>query len=209
MSQALASHRPLVAILRGVLPAEVVAIGKALIDAGFTIIEVPLNSPQPFESIKLLADAFGDHAIIGAGTVLTVEQVARVHEAGGTLIVSPNMNAEVIGASVGRSMISLPGVFTPTEAFAAIDAGATGLKFFPSSLHGPDGIKAIKAVLPVDMPVYAVGGVDEASIGTWLQAGAAGFGIGSNIFKPGWTAKDIGTKAKGFVAAYDKAVAAH
>ena len=198
-------HRPLVAILRGVKPDEVVGIGEALFDAGFGVIEVPLNSPEPFKSIAALDKALSDKAVIGAGTVLTVDQVNQVADAGGRLIVSPNMNPDVIARSVELDCLSYPGVFSPTEAFAALDAGAHALKFFPASLHGPGGVKAIKAVLPPEVPVYAVGGVDVPTIGEWLDAGTDGFGIGSNIFKPGWTAEEIGAKARAFVAAYDAA----
>ena len=198
-------HRPLVAILRGVKPDEVVGIGEALFNAGFGVIEVPLNSPDPLKSITALASSLGSKAVIGAGTVLSVEQVEQVTNAGGRLIVSPNMNPNVIARSVELSCLSYPGVFSPTEAFAALDAGAHALKFFPASLHGPGGVKAIKAVLPPEVPVYAVGGVDVTTIGEWLEAGTDGFGIGSNIFKPGWTADEIGEKARAFVAAFDAA----
>ena len=203
MAKPLADMRPLVAILRGVNPDEVVGIGQSLLDAGFEIIEVPLNSPQPLQSIQMLCDAFGDHAIIGAGTVLSDGEVEAVCEAGGKLIVSPNMNRSVIERTKELGALSYPGVFTPTEAFDAIAAGADALKFFPASMHGPGGIKAIKAVLPPDMPVLAVGGVDECTIGTWIEAGADGFGIGSNVYTPGMTAQEVGAKAKAFVTAFD------
>ncbi|MEL6967184.1 MAG: 2-dehydro-3-deoxy-6-phosphogalactonate aldolase [Pseudomonadota bacterium] len=199
-------HRPFVAILRGLEPAEAVAIGQALIDAGLGIIEVPLNSPDPMDSISRLADAFGDRALIGAGTVLTADAVDGVFDAGGRLIVSPNMDEAVIQRTAARDGVSFPGVFSPTEAFAAIKAGCHGLKFFPASMHGPDGIKAIRAVLPPAMPVLAVGGVSVDTIGAWLAAGTDGFGIGSNIFKPGWTADEVGARARAFVAAYDAAL---
>ncbi|MEL6947573.1 MAG: 2-dehydro-3-deoxy-6-phosphogalactonate aldolase [Pseudomonadota bacterium] len=202
------NHRPLVAILRGLEPAEAVAIGQALIDAGLGMIEVPLNSPDPMDSIGRLADAFGDRALIGAGTVLTADAVDGVFDAGGRLIVSPNMDETVITRTVARGGVSFPGVFSPTEAFAAIKAGCHGLKFFPASMHGPSGIKAIKAVLPPAMPVLAVGGVSVDTIGAWLAAGTDGFGIGSNIFKPGWTADEVGARAQTFVAAYDAALTA-
>ena len=205
MTRKLEGHRPLVAILRGVKPQEIEAIGEALIDAGFGMIEVPLNSPDPLDSIGLLARKFGDNAVIGAGTVLTPQQVDDVVDAGGKLIVSPNMNIGVIRRTLERGALSYPGVFTPTEAFAAIDAGAHALKFFPASLHGPDGIKAIKAVLPPKMPVLAVGGVSVPTIGEWLAAGSDGFGIGSNVYKIGWTADKIAQEAKAFVAAFDAA----
>ena len=207
MKPSLANHRPLVAILRGVRPDEVLAIGEQLIAAGFTIIEVPLNSPEPVKSIGLLAKQLGNQALIGAGTVLTTDQVNAVCDAGGQLIVSPNMDADVIRQTNDRDALSFPGVFTPTEAFAAIKAGADVLKFFPSSLHGPDGVKAIKAVLPPEMAVYAVGGVANGTIDTWLKAGTDGFGIGSNIYKAGATADEVGEKARAFVAAYEEAVA--
>jgi len=201
----IADHRPLVAILRGVKPDEVVEIGHAIFDAGFGIIEVPLNSPEATKSISALAKSLGDKAVIGAGTVLTVQQVQDVHDAGGKLIVSPNMNVDVIAKTRALNCFSYPGVFSPTEAFAALDAGAHALKFFPASLHGPGGIKAVKAVLPPDVPVLAVGGVAVDTIAEWLAAGTDGFCIGSNIYKPGWTAQEIGRKAKEFVAAYDAA----
>lgn len=205
MTPSLEGHRPLVAILRGVEPQEVREIGGGLVASGFTIIEVPLNSPAPLKSIEILADAFGDQAIIGAGTVLSPQEVNDVTAAGGRLIVSPNMNPSVIAQSKQKDSLSFPGVFTPTEAFSAIDAGADALKFFPASLHGPGGIKAIKAVLPPSMPVYAVGGVSVPTIGEWLSAGADGFGIGSNIYKVGWSAEKITAEARDFVAAFDGA----
>lgn len=205
MSSLFEGHRPLVAILRGVRPDEVVDIGEALVDAGFGIIEVPLNSPDPMKSISLLADRFSKQAIIGAGTVLKADEVDEVIDAGGRLIVSPNMNVGVIEQTVKRGGLSFPGVFSPTEAFAAIDAGAQALKFFPASLHGPDGIKAIKAVLPPKLPVLAVGGVSVPTIGEWLAAGTDGFGIGSNVYKIGWDACKVSTEARAFVGAYDAA----
>ncbi|MEP0941946.1 MAG: 2-dehydro-3-deoxy-6-phosphogalactonate aldolase [Rhizobiaceae bacterium] len=208
MSSNYEGHRPLVAILRGVQPHEIVEIGSALIEAGFGIIEVPLNSPDPLDSISLLADTFGSKAIVGAGTVLTPQQVDDVVNVGGRLIVSPNMNEEVIRRTKQHDGLSYPGVFTPTEAFSAIEAGADALKFFPASLHGPDGVKAIKAVLPPRMPVFAVGGVSVPTIGDWLAAGTDGFGIGSNVYKVGWSATKIASEAEAFVKAYDAAAAA-
>ncbi len=198
-------HRPLVAILRGVKPEEILDIGSALIEAGFGIIEVPLNSPDPLQSISKLVGEIGDKAIIGAGTVLSVDQVNAVCDAGGRLIVSPNMNPDVIHQTVSRKGLSFPGVFSPTEAFAAIDAGCHALKFFPASLHGPDGVKAIKAVLPPRMHVLAVGGVTVPTIGEWLSAGTNGFGIGSNVYKVGWDSEKVGSEARAFVAAFDAA----
>lgn len=205
MSAIFEGHKPLVAILRGVKPDEVLDVGRELVTAGFGIIEVPLNSPAPLESIALLAKEFGNRAIIGAGTVLTKAEVDAVIDAGGRLIVSPNMNPDVIKQTIARDGLSFPGVFTPTEAFAAIDAGCHALKFFPASLHGPGGIKAIKAVLPETMPVLAVGGVTVPTISEWLSAGSNGFGIGSNIYKPGWDAEKVGAEARAFIAAFDKA----
>lgn len=203
MTDIFEGHRPLVAILRGVKPGEVVEIGHALIEAGFGIIEVPLNSPDPFDSIAALHDAIGDKAAIGAGTVLNTDQVNAVADAGGRLIVSPNMNADVIAETKKRNCLSFPGVFTPTEAFAALGAGADALKFFPSSMHGPDGIKAIKAVLPPEVKVLAVGGVDTNNIDAWLTAGTDGFGIGSGIYKPGMKAEAVANAAKSLANAYD------
>ena len=207
MSTDYEGHRPLVAILRGVQPHEVVEIATELIDAGFGIIEVPLNSPDPLNSIGKLAETFGSKAIIGAGTVLTANEVDQVMDAGGRLIVSPNMNETVIRRTKERDGLSYPGVFTPTEAFSAIDAGADALKFFPASLHGPEGVKAIKAVLPPSMPVFAVGGVSVPTIGDWLKAGTNGFGIGSNVYKIGWKAEKVASEAAAFVQAYDAAAA--
>ena len=207
MSDLFEGHRPLVAILRGLKPSEALGIGAALVDAGFGIIEVPLNSPDPLESIELLSKEFGDTCIIGAGTVLTTKQVDGVIDAGGRLIVSPDMKPPVIQRTRERNGLSFPGVFSPTEAFAAIDAGCHALKFFPASLHGPDGVKAIKAVLPPHINVLAVGGVTVPTIGDWLAAGTDGFGIGSNVYKAGWGAEKVGAEAKAFVAAYDAAAA--
>ncbi len=206
MSNLFEGHRPLVAILRGVKPEEVMTIGESLIDAGFGIIEVPLNSPEPLESISKLSDAFGMSAIIGAGTVLTTDQVDSVIDAGGRLIVSPDMKPSVIKRTVKRDGLSFPGVFTPTEAFAAIDAGCHALKFFPASLHGPDGVKAIKAVLPAHLPVLAVGGATASNVKDWLAAGANGFGIGSSVYKVGWSAEKVGEEARAFIKAYDAAI---
>ena len=205
MSELFEGHRPLVAILRGVQPHEITVIGHALLEAGFGIIEVPLNSPEPLDSIALLHREFGDQAIIGAGTVLTTQQVDQVVDAGGRLIVSPNTNVSVIQQTVKRGGLSFPGVFTPTEAFTAIEAGCHALKFFPASLHGPGGITAIKAVLPPTMPGLAVGGVSVPTIGDWLKAGSDGFGIGSNVYKIGWDAAKIRAEATAFVKAFDAA----
>jgi 2-dehydro-3-deoxyphosphogalactonate aldolase len=201
-----AGYRPLIAILRGITPAEAEAVLEALIAAGIGLIEVPLNSPEPFASIRLMADKAGDRARIGAGTVLAAADVGRVAEAGGRLIVSPNCDAAVIGATKAAGLDSYPGVFTATEALAALAAGADALKFFPADVVGPAGIKAIAAILPRRVPLLAVGGVDAGNIPTWLKAGIAGFGIGSSLYKPGMSAADVGAKAREMVAAYDEAM---
>ena len=191
----------LVAILRGITPAEVEAVGETLIAAGWRIIEVPLNSPEPLKSIEKLVKRFGDQAIIGAGTVLTPSQVADVAATGSSVIISPNANPEVIRATRAADMVSLPGVATPTEAFAAIEAGATGVKAFPAEAIPPFVIKAWKAVLPKEIPVLAVGGVTPENMTAYSQAGAAGFGIGSSLYKPGMDLATIGERGRKFVEA--------
>lgn len=192
---------PLIAILRGVTPDEVVPIGEALINAGFTLIEVPLNSPDPIESIARLATAAGDRAMVGAGTVLCEADVAAVAGAGGTLIISPNANPVVIAAAASRSLISLPGIATPTEAFAALDAGATALKLFPAEAASPAVLKAMRAVLPKGARVLPVGGIAPDNMTAWRDAGAAGFGLGSALYQPGFTAAQVGERAAAFIAA--------
>lgn len=197
--------RNLIAILRGLHPSEAVPVCEVLIEAGFSKIEVPLNSPSPFDSIRLMAERFGDNALIGAGTVLTTEDVARVSEAGGRLIVSPNMDADVVKATKAAGLQSWPGVLTPTECFAALKAGADGLKVFPGFAMGQEGLRAIRAVLPSETQVYMVGGVGPDGFADWRAAGANGFGIGSALYKPGRTAQDIVPIARDMVAAYDAA----
>jgi 2-dehydro-3-deoxyphosphogalactonate aldolase len=201
------TYRNLIAILRGITPDEALPVSQALVAAGITRIEVPLNSPDPFRSIALMTAGLGAGVEVGAGTVLTVDEVAAVQAAGGTLIVSPNCNPEVIRATRSRGMASWPGVMTPTECFAAIHAGATGLKIFPASLLGPDGLKAIRAVLPKDLTVYAVGGAGPSNFADWVKAGASGFGIGTALYTPGTTAAEITARAVGIVAAHDAAFA--
>ncbi|HEY5346690.1 MAG TPA: 2-dehydro-3-deoxy-6-phosphogalactonate aldolase [Rhizomicrobium sp.] len=194
---------PLVAILRGVTPDRVVEIARALFDAGIRAIEVPLNSPKPLVSIRALTASFGTLCLCGAGTVLSVEDVRRVREAGGNLIVSPNVNPAVIAAA--RGLTVMPGFATASEAFAAIDAGATHLKLFPAMTYGPGHIKALKAVLPRAMPVYAVGGIGADGIAEWKKAGADGFGFGSELFRPDYSVTEIARRAKLLVEALSAA----
>lgn len=196
--------RAIIAILRGVTPDEVVPIAQEIVKAGITKIEVPLNSPDAVESIRRLVEQNAGRALIGAGTVLTVADVEAVHAVGGMLIVSPNCDPEVIARTAALGMESWPGVFTPTEAFAALKAGATGLKLFPGNMAGPGGMKAMRAVLPKSTQVYAVGGAGPENFDQWVDASADGFGIGSAIYKPGMSAADVRAKADAIVAAYDK-----
>ncbi|WP_299030904.1 2-dehydro-3-deoxy-6-phosphogalactonate aldolase [uncultured Sulfitobacter sp.] len=198
--------RPLIAILRGVTPNEVVPIGAALVEAGITRIEVPLNSPDPLTSISRLVETVGEGVLIGAGTVLSTDQVDSVAGVGGKLIVSPDCNHSVIKATKAAGMQSFPGVMTPTEAFSALRHGADGLKFFPGNLIGPSGLKALRAVLPANVSCYAVGGAAPDNFALWLEAGADGFGIGSGLFQPGFDLAQVTRRAQTIVSAYDALV---
>ncbi|WP_426255048.1 2-dehydro-3-deoxy-6-phosphogalactonate aldolase [Sphingomonas sp. DC2300-3] len=192
---------PLVAVLRGLTPDEAAPIGDALVDAGFTLLEVPLNSPDPLASIAAMAKRYAGRATVGAGTVLTPQDVAAVADAGGALIVSPNTDPAVIRASVERGLISLPGYFTPSEAFAALAAGAHGLKLFPAEGAAPAFLKAQRAVLPKTTKVLAVGGITPDTMPQWHAAGADGFGLGSNLYRAGKSAADVARDAAAFVQA--------
>jgi 2-dehydro-3-deoxyphosphogalactonate aldolase len=194
--------QPLVAILRGLTPAEAIDMGGALIDAGITTLEVPLNSPQPFDSIARLAARFGDVAMVGAGTVLSPASARAVAEAGGRLVVMPHGDPAVIRAARACGCVCLPGVATVTEAFAALEAGANGLKLFPAEQLGPDVLRAWRAVLPAAVGVYPVGGITPEKMANYVAAGAAGFGIGGALYKPGKSVADVARDAKAFVAAW-------
>ena len=190
---------PLVAIIRGITPDEAEAVAEAIVEAGIAIVEVPLNSPEPFDSIERIAHRLGDRALVGAGTVLDPEDVRRVRDAGGGLIVSPNTFAPVIAATFEANMVSLPGFFTPSEAFEAIRAGATGLKLFPAEAASPKVVSAQLAVVPRDVPLLVVGGIAPDNMQPWLAAGAAGFGLGSGLYKPGRSASETGERARAYV----------
>lgn len=205
MAGTIEGRLPLVAILRGLEPERAVAVGEMLVDAGFDIIEVPLNSPEPLTSIAALVEALGDCALIGAGTVLTEAQVDDLAAIGAQLVVSPNCNPAVIRRTAAHGMVSMPGVVTPTEMFAALEAGATGLKIFPAEMVSPAIIRAVRAVLPPQVPVLAVGGINAGNMGEFLAAGAAGFGIGGSLFKPGKPLADIAADAREIVAAFKAA----
>ncbi|MFB2549527.1 2-dehydro-3-deoxy-6-phosphogalactonate aldolase [Ensifer soli] len=197
--------RPLIAILRGIRHDETEAIIATLVEAGLTAIEIPLNSPDPFRSIEIAARTAPDGVLIGAGTVLTETQVDALERAGGRLMVSPNVEPAVIARAAAKGMVTMPGVFTPTEALAAAAAGATGLKFFPASVLGPAGITAIRAVLPKDLEIAAVGGVSEKNFADYASAGIRAFGLGSSLYKPGMDAAEIGRRARATLTAYDAA----
>jgi 2-dehydro-3-deoxyphosphogalactonate aldolase len=197
-------HRDIIAILRGITPFETVPVCEALIGAGIAMIEVPLNSPDALASISQAARACGSRAAIGAGTVLTPEEADAVADAGGSFVVSPDTSSEVIARTRARDMRSYPGVFSPSDAFRALRAGATGLKFFPAEVLGPKGIRAMKAVLPPEVPLYAVGGANPDNFREYFAAGCAGFGLGSYLYKPGMKIEDIRSRAMTAVAAYDE-----
>jgi 2-dehydro-3-deoxyphosphogalactonate aldolase len=192
---------PIVAILRGIAPERATDIGRIIFDAGIRVIEVPLNSPHPFDSIAKLSSALGPICLCGAGTVLNPADVRRAHDSGAQLIVAPNANPDVIAAALERRMIVMPGFATATEAFACIHAGASALKLFPAASYGVGYLKALKAVLPKDIPVYPVGGVGVEHVADWMAAGAAGFGFGSELFKPDYTEQDIALRARRLVEA--------
>lgn len=199
--------RGLVAILRGLQPHEAADMGKRIFEAGIEIIEIPLNSPDPFRSVEIMAGTLPAGAIIGAGTVLTVEDVRRLADCGGQLMVSPNTDADVIMEAANRGLISMPGVFTATEAFAALKAGASGLKFFPASALGPKGVAAIKTVLPAGTKIGAVGGVSEDDFAAYGKVGIAIFGLGSSLYRPGFSASETGERARRAAAAWDEVFA--
>lgn len=198
-----ALKRSMVAILRGVKPGEIRGIGAALIEEGFEAVEIPLNSPDPFASIEALAEIAPQGVLVGAGTVLSEQDVDRLSNTGGRLFISPNVNPPVIARAAKHGMVTMPGVFTASEALAAIAAGASGLKFFPASVLGPSGIKAICAVLPPEIEVGAVGGVSDKDFAAYAAAGIRSFGMGSSLYAPGMTADDVRARAKAAVAAYD------
>jgi 2-dehydro-3-deoxyphosphogalactonate aldolase len=200
MSDPLAAHRPIVAILRGIRPERAASVGEALYRTGIRILEVPLNSPEPLASIAALAASRGTDCLIGAGTVLTPEDVDRVHETGGRLIVSPSCQPEVIRRSLALGMSVLPGIATPTEAFTAIQAGASTLKLFPAAALGISFLRALREVLPPSVRVFPVGGIGTAEMRAWLEAGAAGFGVGSQLFRPEYTTEEIEARAHALLA---------
>src|SRR5262245_13492283 len=195
---------PLVAILRGVPPDDVVAIARALVDAGFTVVEVPLNSPRPIESIRLLHDAFGDDVLVGAGTVMTAAQVREVAEAGGRLIVMPHSDAAVIHAAKTGGLVCMPGIATPTEGFAALANGADALKLFPAEMLAPKVLRAFRSVFPPETRFFPVGGITPEAMSEYVAAGAAGFGLGSSLYRPGDRGDEVSAQARAFVSAWER-----
>jgi 2-dehydro-3-deoxyphosphogalactonate aldolase len=202
-----AMKRPLIAILRGVKPEEAEGIVSVLIETGMTAIEIPLNSPEPFRSIDTAVRIAPEHVLIGAGTVLTTEAVERLHDVGGRLLVTPNVDPDVIARARERGMVTMPGVFTATEALLAVKAGASGLKFFPASVLGASGISAIRAVLPPDSTIAAVGGVSDKNFLDYIRAGIHAFGLGTSLYRPGMTAAEVAERARVTIDAYDTAIA--
>ena len=200
------NRRPLIAILRGITPLEAESVSDVLIESGINIIEVPLNSPNPFETIERMANFHGENGIFGAGTVLKEQEVSSVADAGGKIIISPNTNSLIINKSKELNLLSFPGVFTASECFEALDAGADGLKFFPASLLKPNNFKALSAVLPDNIVSIAVGGIDEIQFPIWLEVKVTGFGLGSNLYKPGMLLDEIKAKAKRIVNVYDSSI---
>ena len=205
MNQALSHHVPLTAILRGMAPETALAVGEALVEAGMTILEVPLNSPRPLESIGLLARRFGDRCLIGAGTVMTPDQVRAIDEVGGRLIVMPHGDGAVITAAKRAGMVCMPGIATPTEGFAALRAGADALKLFPAELVGPGVLRAMRAVFPAETLFMPVGGITPDTLAAFVRAGASGFGLGSGLYAPGRDPTDIGRRARAYVQAWQAA----
>ena len=199
-------RRPLIGILRGITPLEAESISDVLIEAGITIIEVPLNSPQPYKTIERMVKFHGKSAIFGAGTVLHVNEVQTVSDCGGQIIVSPNLNTLVVKKTKDLNMFSFPGVFTPTECFDALQSGADGLKFFPASLLKEENFMAINSVLPTNTISIAVGGIDEKKFSSWLNVNISGFGLGSNLYKPGMLVEEVKSRAQESVKAYDNDV---
>lgn len=198
-------HCGVIAILRGVTPVDAVAVGEALYDAGLRVVEVPLNSPDPFTSIQNLAKAFKGRMVVGAGTVLSVQDVNLLKAHDGEICISPDANPDVIAKARAIGLEPVPGVFTPTEAFSAIRAGAKHLKLFPAEAASPTTIKAWKAVLPKEIKIHAVGGITPSNMKDWVSAGVTGFGVGSNLYKPGKSISDIAKDARTFAEAYAKA----
>jgi 2-dehydro-3-deoxyphosphogalactonate aldolase len=200
------NRRQLIAILRGITPLEAESVSDVLIESGINIIEVPLNSPNPFETIERMANFHGENGIFGAGTVLKEQEVSSVADAGGKIIISPNTNSLIINKSKELNLLSFPGVFTASECFEALDAGADGLKFFPASLLKPNNFKALSAVLPDNIVSIAVGGIDEIQFPIWLEVKVTGFGLGSNLYKPGMLLDEIKAKAERIVNVYDSSI---